>query len=71
MQICVSAEYMRRACSRSFNILADNDVRQGLKAYSNWPTFPQLYANGKLVGGLDIVKELVEDGELEDAVQAQ
>jgi hypothetical protein len=44
----------------SFNILADEEVRQGLKEYSNWPTFPQLYIAGKLVGGLDIVKELVE-----------
>lgn len=38
-----------------FNILADNDVREGLKAYSDWPTFPQLYTNGDLIGGLDIV----------------
>jgi len=49
----------------SFNILADEEVRNGLKAYSNWPTYPQLYAKGKLVGGLDIVKELSEEGELE------
>ncbi|KAG9293996.1 hypothetical protein G9A89_019334 [Geosiphon pyriformis] len=47
----------------SFNILADEDVRQGLKTYSNWPTYPQLYINGELVGGLDIVKELVSSGE--------
>jgi len=40
-----------------FNILADDDVRQGLKEYSDWPTFPQLYADGELVGGLDIVRE--------------
>ena len=39
-------------------------MRQGLKTYSNWPTYPQLYAEGKLVGGLDIVKELHEEGEL-------
>jgi len=52
----------------SFNILSDEEVRQGLKTYSNWPTFPQLYAGGKLVGGLDIVKELHEGGELKDAV---
>ena len=38
-----------------FNILADDEVRQGLKEYSDWPTFPQLYTNGELVGGLDIV----------------
>ena len=40
-----------------FNILADEDVRQGLKEFSEWPTFPQLYTNGDLVGGLDIVRE--------------
>ncbi|XP_020500164.2 glutaredoxin 3 [Labrus bergylta] len=50
----------------SFDILSDEEVRQGLKAYSNWPTYPQLYANGELVGGLDIVKELAESGELEN-----
>jgi len=48
----------------SFNILADEEVRQGLKTFSNWPTFPQLYSKGKLIGGLDIVKELAEEGEL-------
>ncbi|EHY59031.1 glutaredoxin [Exophiala dermatitidis] len=43
-----------------FNILADNDVREGLKVFSDWPTFPQLYTNGELVGGLDIVREELE-----------
>ncbi|TLD26265.1 putative monothiol glutaredoxin-4 [Venturia nashicola] len=44
-----------------FNILADDEVRQGLKEFSDWPTFPQLYADGELVGGLDIVKEEFEN----------
>lgn len=48
----------------TFDILQDQEVRQGLKTYSNWPTFPQLYVSGELVGGLDIVKELQESGEL-------
>jgi glutaredoxin-related protein len=39
-----------------FDILEDEEVRQGLKAYSNWPTYPQLYVRGELIGGLDIVK---------------
>ncbi|CAN8068906.1 unnamed protein product [Agarophyton chilense] len=47
-----------------FDILTDNEVRQGLKKMWEWPTYPQLYAHGKLVGGLDIVKELVQCGEL-------
>ncbi|CAB9502018.1 Glutaredoxin 3 [Seminavis robusta] len=49
----------------TFNILEDEEVRQGLKKYSDWPTYPQLYVNGDLVGGLDIVKELVESGEMD------
>ncbi|XP_043912267.1 glutaredoxin-3 isoform X2 [Protopterus annectens] len=48
----------------SFDILEDEEVRQGLKTYSNWPTYPQLYVKGELVGGIDIVKELKENGEL-------
>ncbi|XP_054839797.1 glutaredoxin-3 isoform X2 [Eublepharis macularius] len=48
----------------TFDILEDEEVRQGLKKYSNWPTYPQLYVKGELVGGLDIVKELNENGEL-------
>lgn len=48
----------------SFDILSDEEVRQGLKEYSDWPTYPQLYVNGSLVGGLDIVKEMVDGGDL-------
>ena len=43
----------------SFDILNDEQVRQGLKTFSNWPTYPQVYVKGELVGGLDIVKEMV------------
>ena len=49
---------------RDVNILTDPDLRQGLKEYSNWPTFPQLYIDGKLVGGADIVASMHESGEL-------
>jgi monothiol glutaredoxin len=48
----------------TFNILADPEIRQGLKEYSNWPTYPQLYVNGKFVGGCDIVTEMHQSGEL-------
>jgi monothiol glutaredoxin len=48
----------------TFNILADPEVRQGLKEYSSWPTYPQLYVNGKFVGGCDIVTEMHQNGEL-------
>eukprot|EP00455_Lapot_gusevi_P054314 TRINITY_DN867_c0_g1_i1.p1 TRINITY_DN867_c0_g1~~TRINITY_DN867_c0_g1_i1.p1 ORF type:complete len:290 (-),score=70.13 TRINITY_DN867_c0_g1_i1:5-829(-) len=50
----------------SFDILKDDEVRQGLKAFSNWPTYPQLYVDGKLIGGLDICKELQSNNELAD-----
>jgi len=49
---------------QSYNILDDQDLRQGLKEFSNWPTFPQLYVKGELVGGCDIVREMHESGEL-------
>ncbi|MCL4122739.1 UNVERIFIED_CONTAM: hypothetical protein GTU68_031688, partial [Idotea baltica] len=48
-----------------FDILTDDEVRQGLKTYSNWPTYPQLYIDGELIGGLDIMKEMDASGEFE------
>jgi monothiol glutaredoxin len=53
---------------RDVNILTDPELRQGLKEYSNWPTFPQLYVEGKLVGGADIVSNLHESGELKSVL---
>jgi monothiol glutaredoxin len=49
----------------SVNVLEDNDIRQGIKEFSNWPTIPQLYIKGEFVGGCDIVKEMFETGELQ------
>jgi monothiol glutaredoxin len=46
------------------NVLADPDIREGIKEFSSWPTIPQLYVNGKFVGGCDIVTELDQNGEL-------
>jgi monothiol glutaredoxin len=54
----------------SFDILSDPDLRRGLKQFSNWPTFPQLYINGQLVGGCDIMTELYQQGELQKLVAA-
>ncbi len=51
---------------KTFNILNDPEVRQGLKEFSNWPTYPQLYVNGKLIGGNDIVTEMYQNGELQE-----
>ena len=50
------------------NIFEDPEIREGLKTYSNWPTFPQLYVNGELIGGCDITVELYESGELSEMV---
>ena len=52
----------------TFNILDNPDLRQGLKDFSSWPTFPQLYINGELVGGCDIMVELQQKGELQKLV---
>lgn len=52
----------------AFDILTDEEVRQGLKAYSDWPTYPQVYVNGDLIGGLDILKEMGEDSSLKEAL---
>jgi monothiol glutaredoxin len=52
------------------NVLADPQVREGIKAYSQWPTIPQLYVGGQFVGGCDIVKELSASGELRRLVDA-
>jgi monothiol glutaredoxin len=53
------------------NILTDAELRQGLKEFSNWPTFPQLYVDGKLVGGCDIVNGMNESGELDQVLGAK
>lgn len=69
------ASQMLSACGAKFttyDILSDPEMRQGLKEYSHWPTFPQLYVNGELVGGCDIMTELYQEGELQKLVtQAQ
>lgn len=52
-----------------FNIFTDEEVRQGLKEYSKWPTYPQVYVKGSLIGGLDIIKELHQEQELEDELK--
>lgn len=51
---------------KTFNILNDADIRQGLKEFSNWPTYPQLYVNGKLIGGNDIITQMYQSGELQE-----
>ena len=60
-------------CEREFafvNILADQEIFQSLPRFADWPTFPQLYINGELVGGCDITLELFENGELQKMVDS-
>lgn len=52
----------------SFNVLENEEIRQGIKEYSNWPTIPQLYIKGEFVGGCDIVIQLAQTGELQKLV---
>ena len=54
----------------SVNVLADSEIRQGIKEFSNWPTIPQLYINGQFVGGSDILTELYQKGELQKLLAA-
>ena len=51
------------------NVLDDNDIRQSIKEYSNWPTIPQLYVNGEFIGGSDILIEMHESGELQQLLK--
>jgi monothiol glutaredoxin len=49
---------------KAFDVLADDELRQGIKEFSNWPTIPQLYVKGEFVGGCDIIREMYQSGEL-------
>ena len=54
---------------KSVNVLEDENIRQGIKDYSDWPTIPQLYIKGEFIGGCDIVKEMFEKGELKTLLE--
>jgi len=56
---------------KDINVLDDLAVREGIKAYSNWPTIPQLYVKGEFVGGCDIVREMFQAGELQELLTAK
>ena len=53
------------------NVLEDNEIRQGIKDYSNWPTIPQLYVKGEFIGGSDIMMEMYQSGELQQVLDAK
>ena len=54
---------------KGLNVLENDELRQGIKSFSNWPTIPQLYVKGEFVGGCDIVREMFETGELEQLLK--
>jgi monothiol glutaredoxin len=56
---------------KDINVLDDMGVRDGIKAYSNWPTIPQLYVKGEFIGGCDIVREMFQAGELQELLTAK
>ena len=64
-----AATQMLKACGVknyvAVNVLADDEIRQGIKEYASWPTIPQLYVKGEFVGGSDIMKEMFQSGELQ------
>lgn len=55
---------------KTFNVLEDEEIRQGIKEYANWPTIPQLYVKGEFVGGSDILAEMHEAGELQTLLKS-
>ena len=54
---------------KGVNVLESDDIRNGIKAYSNWPTIPQLYVKGEFVGGCDIIREMFQAGELQQTLK--
>lgn len=56
---------------KTVNVLDDAEIRQGIKEFSNWPTIPQLYVRGEFIGGSDIMMEMYESGELQQAISGQ
>lgn len=67
-----AVEILKRCGVQPFavNVLADQDIREGVKEYANWPTIPQLYIKGEFVGGCDIMKEMFQSGELQKMLEA-
>ncbi|MCS7031958.1 MAG: Grx4 family monothiol glutaredoxin [Gloeomargarita sp. SKYG116] len=56
------------AVYETFDVLSDEEIRQGIKEYSNWPTIPQVYINGEFIGGSDIMIEMYQSGELQEKI---
>lgn len=63
LKLCGVSQYV------AVNVLENDEIRQGIKEYANWPTIPQLYIKGEFVGGSDIVKEMYQSGELQKMLE--
>jgi monothiol glutaredoxin len=55
----------------SINVMEDGEIREGIKAFANWPTIPQLYVKGEFIGGCDIVREMYQTGELKSLLESK
>lgn len=77
MPLCgfsAQAVKLLKACNMPFatvDVLQDEEIRQGIKVFSNWPTIPQLYVKGEFIGGCDILTEMYETGELQTLIQSE
>lgn len=69
MQLLLASDVDKKAI-HTVNVLEDEAIRQGIKEYSQWPTIPQLYISGEFIGGSDIIMEMFESGELQEAVKS-
>ena len=67
-QVAQILDYLGAAW-KGVNVLADDDLRQGVKDYSNWPTVPQIYVKGEFIGGCDIAREMFQSGELKTLME--
>ena len=68
-QVCeILSEEIGEGGYETYNILEDKELRAEIKVYKEWPTFPQIYVGGELVGGLDVVRDMIEEGEFQDIV---
>jgi monothiol glutaredoxin len=56
---------------KDVNVLADPEIREGIKQFTNWPTIPQLYVKGEFIGGCDIVREMFQNGELQELLRSK
>ena len=65
----VQALTMMEVKFKGVDVLADDEIRQGIKEFANWPTIPQLYVKGEFMGGCDIIREMYETGELETVLK--